>query len=151
MNRTFLTAFAILAVALSMTFASITEAANFNPPTGGGSGESVVWAWGYNYNGQLGDGTIGERHTPGQVQNSSGFQTPAAGGDHSLALKNVGNVTFPCAEVNIANCTVWTWGADFEEHDTPVQVQNLSGVTAIATGNAHSPGAQERRHGLGLG
>jgi hypothetical protein len=36
MNRTFLTAFAILAVALSMTFASITEAANFTPPTGGG-------------------------------------------------------------------------------------------------------------------
>jgi alpha-tubulin suppressor-like RCC1 family protein len=45
------------------------------------------------------------------------------------------------------DCSVWTWGDNetgqlgdgtFTNHGTPVQVQNLSGVQAIAGGGSHS-------------
>ncbi|TPV99310.1 MAG: hypothetical protein USCAAHI_01249 [Beijerinckiaceae bacterium] len=133
MDRTLLTAFAILAVALSMTFASDTEAENSNSPVGGAR-ESVVWAWGSNYDGEL--GSFGEFHTPTQVQNLSGITAIAAGAGDSLALKNDG--------------TVWAWGVNNLGQlgrgtdgpgtggPIPRQVLNLSGVTAIAAGLSHS-------------
>jgi alpha-tubulin suppressor-like RCC1 family protein len=54
--------------------------------------DGTVWAWGENFNGQLGD----NRLTPVQVQNLSGITAIAGGSFHSLALKSDG--------------TVWTWG-----------------------------------------
>jgi alpha-tubulin suppressor-like RCC1 family protein len=134
MNRTLLTAFAVLAaVALSMPFASDTKAQNCNQPPGGGAGDNVAWAWGANYNGQLGDGTSIERHVAVRVQNLSGLLTVAAGSAHNLALKN--------------DHTVWTWGLNSNgqlgdgtvfARVVPVQVSNLSGVTAIAGAWYHS-------------
>ncbi len=65
--------------------------------------DGTVWAWGWNANGQLGDGTTTDQPTPVQVKDPSdpsGFLTDviavAAGERHSLALK--------------ANGTVWAWG-----------------------------------------
>ncbi len=84
------------------------------PFTGGGVGHSLalkadgtVWAWGYNLQGQLGDGTTTHRNTPVQVVGPGGIgvlseiTAIAAGGGsqpggHSLALK--------------ADGTVWAWG-----------------------------------------
>jgi hypothetical protein len=70
MNRTFLSAFALLAVALSMAFASGAAANNCNLPVG--DSEETAWAWGYNGDGELGDGTNDDRSTPVRVQNLSG-------------------------------------------------------------------------------
>jgi len=73
---------------------------------------------GGNGNGQLGDGTTGNRTAPVQVAGLTGVQAIAGGGYHSLALKNDG--------------TVWAWGyngngrlGDGTTTDkyTPVQVQ----------------------------
>ena len=104
----------------------------------------TVWAWGYNYYGQLGDGTTTSRHTPIQVKgpDGEGYLTDviavSAGYDHSLALKRDG--------------TVWAWGDNYEGnlgdgtttmHDAPVQVKGPNGegyltdVIAIA-GYTHS-------------
>ena len=50
--------------------------------------DRTLWAWGENFNGQLGDGTTTERHTPVQVTGLTGV-TAIAGGvgsEHSLAL-----------------------------------------------------------------
>ena len=96
--------------------------------------DGTVWAWGDNRFGQLGDGTTTQRNTPVQVSGLSDVQAIAAGALHSLALKNDG--------------TVWAWGRNDFGHlgdgttndlrTTPVQVSGLSGVQAIAGGDAHS-------------
>ncbi len=60
--------------------------------------DGTVWAWGYNLDGQLGNGTTTGSLTPVQV---SGFPADAivmakAGAGHTVVLKTDG--------------TVWTWG-----------------------------------------
>ena len=62
-----------------------------------------AYAWGYNYNGQLGNGTTTERHAPVMVKTPDRKTYPdlpadftylqvSAGGSHSLALGSDGNV-----------------------------------------------------------
>ncbi len=96
---------------------------------------SLIWAWGLNTSGQLGDGTTTDRLAPIQVTVSAGRVTAiAAGASHSLALKEDG--------------TVWAWGSNAKgqlgngtntDALSPVQVIGLTGkITAVAAGVAHS-------------
>src|SRR5215213_10032886 len=85
--------------------------------------QGEVWAWGGNELGALGDGTNTDSNTPVQVSDLSDVQAIAAGGFHSMALKNDGSV--------------WAWGYP-ENSNIPVQVSGLSGVQAIAAGYVHS-------------
>jgi len=86
----------------------------------------TVWTWGYNYAGQLGDGTTRNRTTPVVVPGLSGVIAAAAGYGHSIALK--------------ADGTVWTWGdnrdgqlglGDTRDRRTPTQVPGLTDVIAV--------------------
>jgi len=104
--------------------------------------DGTVWAWGLNSYGQLGcplGTTCGSSTVPVRVQNLPvSVVAIAAGADHSLALGSDG--------------TVWAWGnnADGElgngctigtscaNSSTPVPVQGLSGVVAIAAGANHN-------------
>ncbi len=85
--------------------------------------DGTVWAWGSNTNGQLGDNTIIERHTPVQVSNLTGVTAIAGGYYHSLASKSDG--------------TVWAWGSNasgqlgdgtITESHTPVQVSGFQSI-----------------------
>lgn len=80
-------------------------------------------AWGYNNNGQVGDGSTTQRNSPVQVSALTRAISLSAGTYHSLAL--------------VAGGTVWTWGdnqygqiGDNSTTDrlTPVQVTGLTGV-----------------------
>jgi alpha-tubulin suppressor-like RCC1 family protein len=100
--------------------------------------DGTVWAWGYNGNGLLGDGTDVDRETPVQVvgPGGSGWLTDivaiSAGYYQSFALQSDG--------------TVWGWGANREDQvadlggainqDTPVQA--FADAVAISSGIFHT-------------
>ena len=93
----------------------------------------AVWAWGYNGNGELGNGTTTNSSLPVQVPNApTGVIAIAAGAHFSLALTSAG--------------TIWAWGynADGElgnnslvNSTVPVQVTNLTGAVGIGAGYLH--------------
>lgn len=93
----------------------------------------MVWSWGRNVDGQVGDGTTARRSSPVQVNGLTGITAIAAGLDHTLALKDDG--------------TVWSWGRNnfgqlgdgtMTNALYPVQVAGLTGITAISAGRTHS-------------
>ena len=106
--------------------------------------DGTVWAWGYNFYGQLGDNSSGtgtNKLTPVRVTLTvpKGVTAIAAGDAHMLALRDDG--------------TVWAWGNNYygqlgdstsTDRPTPVQVHGandngyLTNVIAIAAGSNHS-------------
>ncbi|HEX7294988.1 MAG TPA: chitobiase/beta-hexosaminidase C-terminal domain-containing protein, partial [Pyrinomonadaceae bacterium] len=98
-------------------------------------GDGTVWAFGGNPNGALGQPiSTSFSSTPLQVPGLSNVRAVAAGGIHSMALKQDG--------------TVWTWGENSQgqlgsgegngSFPVPRQVVGLTNVIAIAAGYRHS-------------
>jgi alpha-tubulin suppressor-like RCC1 family protein len=95
-----------------------------------------IFAWGLRVSGALGDGSTSSHvTTPQQISALSAKEIVAIATGHrfSLALEDDG--------------TVWAWGRNVEgqlgdgtttQRTTPVQVPNLSGITAIAAGGYHA-------------
>ena len=88
--------------------------------------DGTLWACGYNYRGQLGDGTTTDRTTPKQVM--SGVTSVSAGDSHTMILKTDG--------------TLWACGGNSygqlgdgtnTDRTTPKQV--MSGVTSVSAGD----------------
>ena len=96
------------------------------------TGHAAV-GWGYNGDGELGDGTTADRLLFGTVGGLGGVVQVAAGDAHSLAVTSAG--------------TVWAWGGSLygqlgngttADSSVPVQVKGLTGVVAVAAGYGHS-------------
>ncbi len=92
-----------------------------------------VWAWGDNYYGKLGIGSVEDSCMPVKVPTLSDIVSVSAGGHHSLALKSDGSV--------------WAWGENFrgqlgigsaEDSYIPVQVSTLSDIVSVSAGNNYS-------------
>ena len=89
--------------------------------------DGTLWAWGYNGQKQLGDGSTTNRSTPVQVKDATGFLSNVKdvalreSGTPALLLKNDG--------------TVWNWGYNLA---APTQVTGITTATAIAAGYDHA-------------
>ena len=94
--------------------------------------DGVVWAWGENNHGVLGDGTTERRATPVRVGGLGRATAISTGTFFSLALAEDG--------------TVWAWGdnrfgqlgdGSTDDRHAPVRVAGLAGVAAVAAGGDH--------------
>ena len=105
------------------------------------TGAGTVWAWGWNVEGQLGDGSLNNRSVPQAVAGIGAVTAIAAGGHHSLAL--------------LADGSVMGWGfagigqlgyADPIDELTPTPIRGLGGwrVLALAGGGLSSYALAER-------
>jgi alpha-tubulin suppressor-like RCC1 family protein len=95
--------------------------------------DGTVWTWGWNRDGQLGDGTVVSKRTPVKVIGLTDVTAISAGTYHSVALRSDG--------------TVWAWGQNLfgqlgdgtsgvnTYKNAPVQVTGLTSVIAIACGS----------------
>src|SRR5262249_55131904 len=54
--------------------------------------DGTLWTWGYNSNGQLGNGSNGSTNTPQAIQTNVTWQAIAAGGSHTVALRADGTL-----------------------------------------------------------
>lgn len=97
-------------------------------------GDGAVWCWGDNGYGQLGDGTRSPHAVPARVT-GLGAATAIAAGDN-----------FTCALIGSPG-TVSCWGDNgygqlgdgtHDDSSSPVGVDGLSGVLAVATGSGHA-------------
>ena len=97
--------------------------------------DGTVWSFGYNYYGQLGDGTRASSVSSAarQAQGLTNVTAISAGGSHTVALRDDG--------------TAWAWGRNRSGElgdgtttmrTTPVQVQGLSNIASIATGSSYT-------------
>jgi alpha-tubulin suppressor-like RCC1 family protein len=94
-----------------------------------------LYAWGYNSDGQLGDGTTNESHLPVPVSGlSNGVTDVTAGLRHGLALKD--GIVYAWGYNGTGELGLGTF--DYALHAIPAPVIGLTGVVAIAAGDYHS-------------
>ncbi|HBF12765.1 MAG TPA: hypothetical protein DDW49_05160 [Deltaproteobacteria bacterium] len=116
---------------------SITQVASCYAHSLALKNDGTVWAWGRNEHGELGTGNTDDQHQPIQVQELTNVRAIDCGWGHSVALKHDG--------------TVWVWGDNFSGQLgngqsgfqappalQPIKVEELSGITKIASGGFHT-------------
>ncbi|RVT75736.1 HYR domain-containing protein [Flavobacterium sufflavum] len=60
--------------------------------------DGTLWTWGFNSQGQLGDGTTTDRNSPVKIGTDTNWKNVSAGDFHTVAIKTDG--------------TIWTWGGN---------------------------------------
>jgi alpha-tubulin suppressor-like RCC1 family protein len=99
----------------------------------GASGSATVECWGYNGNGQLGDGTTSDHALPAPVSGIGTAVHVASGGNHACAI--------------LADHSIQCWGQNFygelgngstTDSSTPVAVTSISTAVSLGLGHFHS-------------
>ena len=95
--------------------------------------DGSLWAWGHNWQGQLGDGTTDGRARPVQIGTCTDWASVVVGGGHTVALKSDGSL--------------WAWGYNWhgqrgdgttENSDKPVQIGTYTGWVSVFAGDSHT-------------
>jgi len=94
----------------------------------------TLWAWGWNYYGQLGLGDTIQRNTPTQIGTGSDWSAIAVGGCYAIAIKT--------------NSILWSWGrnnhgqlglGDLDiNRNTPTQIGTDSDWSTVTAGSGHT-------------
>jgi alpha-tubulin suppressor-like RCC1 family protein len=93
----------------------------------------TLWAWGDNYFGQLGDGSIQDRSEPTWIVTTQTWMTVSAGWRHSLGITTDG--------------AIWAWGwndfgqlgdGTWDDRHEPTRLQVEGTWKAVAAGRDHS-------------
>ena len=92
--------------------------------------DGTVWAWGYNEQGELGDGTTLNRLYPSQVPGLTGISKIAAGEEAAYAIRPDGSVM---AWGNNSHGLLGN-GTGTGMSTIPVQVPGLTGISQISAG-----------------
>jgi len=109
---------------------SCSKGTNF---TLGVRADGTLWAWGYNVNNNLGNGSTSNVWVPQQIGTATNWKSVSAGGNHALAVKTDG--------------TLWAWGYNLygqlgdgstTTRSSPVQVGTATNWSAVAAGYYHS-------------
>lgn len=105
---------------------STSKMSNF---TLGIKADGTLWAWGYNVDGELGNGSTNTVWTPLQIGTATNWKAVCAGRGHVLAVKTDG--------------TLWAWGANTygqlgdgttSSHLSPAQVGTATNWSAVGAG-----------------
>ncbi|TGE23359.1 RCC1 domain-containing protein [Hymenobacter metallicola] len=95
--------------------------------------DGTLWAWGNNFYGQLGNGTLDNRNTPTQVGSATTWAQVSAGSNHTVALR--------------ADGTLWAWGLNsngqlgdgtLTTHTSPVQIGGDATWKSVSAGGSHT-------------
>jgi alpha-tubulin suppressor-like RCC1 family protein len=100
--------------------------------------DGTLWTWGYNFSGQLGNGTFTSTNTPQPILTNATWQAVSAGSAHTVALR--------------ADGTLWTWGLNgsgqlgngtFKSANTPQPILTNATWQAVAAGVDHTVALRE--------
>jgi alpha-tubulin suppressor-like RCC1 family protein len=92
-----------------------------------------LWAWGYNFSGNLGDGTTTDRHVPTQIGTGTDWVNVASGAGHTMAIK--------------ANGSLWAWGGNWygnlgdgttTDRHVPTRIGTGTDWATVAAGEYHT-------------